>query len=379
MRKPPALLIVMIFAFVATAVGANAQDDEKVIKTTTDSRGFETRHTEVDLMIQTAKALMDAKQWEKAAEEFEKVMTRDSSRLDALHDLGNCYKQLNQYDKAATAYSKAVMRNPDDERLLVNLAYYQVRSKDVEGAEKTYLKLLDVNPNSYEANKGLGYLYEKTGQHENAIKHYQAAVRIQPSDYKSLGSIAKMYEEAGQEDKAMAEYEKLIETAPEDVALDYKAEVGKMYIKQQNFTKSAWIFDDLVKAQPDKYTHRFNYGISLIQLKRQSDAVPQLQKALELKPDFCPTYRMLAGAYEATGRYSDAIKTVQSGLDTCGQDQAGLYYEWGRALEGLTRYEDAILKFELATADPTFGDAAKKQIKRQQDLIKRKKALEENQ
>jgi tetratricopeptide (TPR) repeat protein len=186
-----------------------------------------------------------------------------------------------------------------------------------------------------------------------------------------------MYNEKGDTEQAMAAYESLIENSPEEVALDYKAEVGKMYIKQQNFQKSAWVFEDLVKAQPDKYTHRYNYGISLVQLKRQKEAVPQLEKALELNPDFCPTYRMLATAYESTDKFNQAIDIVQTGLKKCNDDQAGLYYEWGRALEGLTLYDEAIVKFELAVADPTFGEAAKKQIKRQQDLIKRQKAMAE--
>lgn len=376
MRKSFTLLIVVMLVIAVSGVVYAQEDQEKVIKTTTDSRGFETRHTEVDLMIQTAKALMDAKQYEKAAVEFEKVLTKDLSRLDALHDLGTCYKNLEQYDKAATAYAKAVRANPSDERLLVNLAYYQIRSKDIDGATNSYRTLLDKDPDSYEARKGLGYIYEKTKQTDKALEQYAEAVRIRPTDYKTMGSIAKLYEESGQTDKAMAEYERLIETAPPEVALDYKSEVGKMYIKQQNYQKSAWLFQDLAEAQPDKYTHQYNYGISLIQLDRPNDAVAPLERAMQLNPDFCATYRMLATAYESGHRYNDAIRTVQKGLGSCENDAAGLYYEWGRALEGLSRYDEAILKFELAVADATFGEAAKRQIKRQQDLMKRAQAME---
>lgn len=376
MRKPLTLLIVVMLASSVSAVVYAQETNEKVIETTTDSRGFETRHTDVDLMVQTAKALMDAKQYEKAAAEFEKVLAKDSSRLDALHDLGTCYKNLEQYEKAAGAYARAVKQNPGDERLLVNLAYYQIRSKDIEGATTSYRALLDKDPDSYEAHKGLGYIYEKTKQNDKALEQYTEAVRVRPTDYKTMGSIAKIYDDSGQTDKAMAAYEQLIERAPDEVALDYKAEVGKMYIKQENFQKSAWLFHDLCEAQPDKYTHHYNYGISLIQLKRPNEAVPELEKAMDLNPDFCATYRMLATAYEAGDRYSDAIRTVQKGLSACGEDTAGLYYEWGRALEGLSRYDEAILKFELAVADPTFGDAAKRQIKRQQDLMKRAQAMQ---
>jgi tetratricopeptide (TPR) repeat protein len=376
MRKPLALLIATMLV-VIVASGVNAQEDKKVISTSTDSRGFETRHTELDLMIQTAKALMDAKQYEKAAAEFEKVMAKDFSRLDALHDLGTCYKNLKQYDKAAKAYYRAVKSHPDDERLLVNLAYYQIRSKDVEGAASSYQALLAMEPGSYEAHKGLGYIYDKTGEKEKALGHYQKAVEARPTDFKTMGSVASIYVDMGQMDKAMQMYEQLIESSPEDVALNYKAEVGKMYIKQQNYQKSAWLFKDLCTAIPDNYTHRYNYAISLIQLKRHNEAVPELVAAIKIKPDFCPSYQALATSYQAGNRFSDAIKTVQTGLGVCAEaKKGGLYYEWGRSLEGLTRYDEAITKFELALNDGTWGESAKRQIKRQQDLIKRAKAMQ---
>ena len=387
MKMPQTILtiiaLVVMTQMIALPVGVMAQDD-KVIKTTTDSRGFETRHTETDLMYETAKQLMAAGQYDKAAVELEKVMAADDTRLDALHDLGQCYGKLKQYDKAAAAYKKAVASSPVDVRLLTNLGYYQMRAKDIDGAMKTYESILEEEPTNYEGNRWLGYIYERKAKaakdkalYETAIGHYEKAVKAKPSDVETMGSIAKIHHAMGDDAKALETYEKAIPLASDEVALTLKSQMGKMYIDKGEFEKSVAVFGDLVEAFPDKSSYRYNLGVSLIQLKKYDDAMPHLESAVETKPDFCLAYQPLATCYDAKGRYSDAMGIVRKGLEVCDKGKkAGLYYEWGRSLEGLGRFDEAIDKFQMAAADPTWGAAARKQIQRQEDLIKRAQAMD---
>ena len=392
MKRPTTLnlagmAVVAVMTLLMALPGAIAAQEDKVIKTTTDSRGFETRHTEADLMYETAKQLMAAGQFDKAAAELEKVIAADGSRLNALHDLGQCYGKLKQYDKAAAAYKKAASSNPSDVRLLTNLGYYQMRARDMDGAMETYTAILEEEPTNYEGNRWLGYIYEKQADrtkdqelYKQSLAYYEKAMKAKPNDVKTLGSIAKIYHALGDDATALAMYEKAIPTASDEVALTLKAQMGKMYIDRGEFTKSAAVFGDLVQAFPDKPSYRYNLSVSLMQLKKHSDALPQLEKAIETKPDFCLAYQPLATCYEATGRFDDAMGTVRKGLEICDvKKQAGLYYEWGRSLEGMGRYNEAIEKFQLAVNDPTWGASARKQIKRQEDLIKRSKAMQEQQ
>ena len=377
------IALVAVTQLIGTPVFVGAQDD-KVLKTTTDSRGFEKTLNEADLMFETAKQLMAAGQYEKAAGELEKVMALDPNRLEALHELGQCYGKLKKYDKAAAAYKKAAANNPADVRLLTNLGYYQMRAKDLDGAQNTYEMILEEDPTNYEGNRWLGYIYEKKAKatkdkamYEKSLAYYEKAVSLRPSDVKSLGSIAKIHSELGDDAKALEVYEKALANADEETALTLKAQMGKMYIDKQNFEKSAAVFADLVAAYPDKPSYRYNLGVSLIQMKKYSDAKVHLTKAVETKPDFCLAYQPLATCYEVKGQYDSAMSTVRRGLEVCdAKKKAGLYYEWGRSLEGLGRYDEAIEKFQLAANDATWGASARQQIKRQEDLIKRADAIQ---
>jgi tetratricopeptide (TPR) repeat protein len=387
LKMKKSMLVVAVGALVLAPhmmLSSGTAFGQDVIKTTTDSRGFEKQHTEIDLMYETAKQLIAAGQYEKAAAELEKVMAADASRLDALHDLGTCYSQLKKYDKAAAAYKKAVDANPGDIRLLTNLGYYQMRAKDVEGAKATYEAIVVIDPANYEGNRWLGYLYEKAAEgkkdkelYEKSLEYYEKALKTKPDDVKSMGSMAKIYHELGQGDESLAMYERAIPVADEEMALTLKSQLGKSYIDGGEFEKAVEIFNDLVTHFPDKASYRFNLGISLMQLKKYKEAEPQLAKAVEANPSYCQAYQPLATCYEESGRYNDAMSAVRKGLEVCdGGKQAGLYYEWGRSLEGLGRYSEAIEKFQLAVNDPTWGPSARKQIKRQEDLIRRAKAME---
>lgn len=377
-----ALAAVLVAAQLVGHAGPAIGQD--VIKTTTDSRGFEQRHTEVDLIYETAKQLMAAGQYEKASVELEKVLAADGSRLDALHDLGQCYGQLKEYGKAAAAYKKAVTANPGDVRLLTNLGYYEMRAQDMDGAMTTYEMILKNDPLNYEGNRWLGYIYEKKASrtkdkalYAEALTHYEEALKMQPDDVKTIGSMAKIYGELGEDAKSLEMYEKAIAASSEEEALALKAQLGKMYIEASNFEKAAGVFSDLVQVYPEKSAYRYNFGVSLIQLKKYDEALPQLEAAVTNDPEFCLAYQPLANCYENAKKYSDAMGIVRKGLEVCESNkQAGLYYEWGRSLEGLGRYDEAIEKFQLAANDPTWGPSAQKQIKRQEDLIRRAKAIE---
>ncbi|MEE9270429.1 MAG: tetratricopeptide repeat protein [Candidatus Krumholzibacteria bacterium] len=367
---------VLLGAALASA-GANAEPQEtKVIKTTTDSRGFDKRHTEVDLMYETARQFIAAGQHDKAVVELEKVLKADGSRFDALHDLGTCYKQLKQFDKASAAYERAVALYPEDTRLLANLGYYQLLAKDYEAAMKTYEGILDKEPENYDASVRMGFLYQGYKKYAEALTYYAKALELKSDDVQTMGSMAKIYFETGENQKGLEMYERAIPVASEKDAAKLRSQLGKAYIETRQFDKSAVVFADLVAAEPGKASYRFNLGVSLMQVKRYADAIPELEKAAALKPDFCATYQPLATSYEQTKQYRKAISIARQGLEACESGKkAALYYAWGKGLEGLARHDEAIEKFRMAVKDPQWGTSAKKQIQRQQDLIKRAAAM----
>ncbi len=356
-----------------------AQDDggKKVIQKTTDESGFEKQLTEIDLMHQTASQLMAAEQWDAAVAELTKVVAAEPDRIDGWSDLAKCYNKLKQYDKAAEAYDSAVLIRPDDLDLLSNLGFAQLNAGLMDGAIETYNKMLEVDPVSYDANVHLGFVYQKAGDNEKAIAYYNKALEGTPGDVTTMGSLARLYAVSGDMESSVAMYNEAIEATTDEAQKNqFRSKLGKSMIAAKQWDDAAVVYGALVESNPDNAANQFNLGISLTQGKKNAEAIPHLEKVIELSPDYIPAYQQLAGAYNEVGRYEAAVRTVQTALPLA-DEKAGLYCTWGRSLEKQELYDEAIDVFYKAVDDPQWGNYAKKQITRQENLKKRAAALKE--
>ncbi len=337
---------------------------------------FEKQYDEVDLMHQTAAQFMSANQFAEAAEELKKVVAAEPDRLDAWTDLATCYKKLKDHANAAAAYQAASDLSPGNMDLLSNLGYMQLASEQYDEGIITYEKMLALDSVSYDANIHLGFIYGKKGDIQKALPFYEAALAAKPGDVQTLGSLAQMYADNGNTDKSVEMYQRAIEVAGAEQKATLRAKLGSSLIKQKQYDKAAEVYGALVEANGENPAHRFNLGISLMQMKQHGDAVPHLEKVIELRPDYGAAYQQLAMCYNNTNRFDSAIATVRKGLGATDQ-KGGLYCQWGKALEKKGLYEEAKDQFQRAVNDPQWGDYAKKQLQRQDDLIKRAQMIKQ--
>jgi tetratricopeptide (TPR) repeat protein len=352
----------------------NQQSEKKVIKRTVDSKGFEHELTEVDLMYQTAQQYMSAGLYDKAAAELEKVVAADSTRKNAWHDLANSYNKLKEYDKTAAALMRAHSQWPTDLYILSSLGFAEVNANMLPEAMKTYGEMLALDSLSYDANVHLAFIYQRQGEKVKAVRYYEKALKGKEDDIQTMGSLAMLYTDLGQIGKAEAIYEKAVAVAPDNQVLEMR--LGTAYITGQHFDKAVGVFEKLVQQYPDNPSYRINLGISYAQTKRPKEAIDALEKAIELKPDAGSGYQQLVELYNETNQYNKAIATAKKGIEYSDQKSA-LYCLWGKSLEKLKLYDEAIAKFKLAVNDPQWGEYARKQIDRQQKLKIREEKIKE--
>jgi tetratricopeptide (TPR) repeat protein len=360
---------------------------QEVLDKTKDEHGFERQLTTVDMMHQTASQLMTAKQFDKAAEELEKVVQQEPDRIAAWQDLGACYRELKNYGKAADAFSAAHKLEPSRLDLLSNLGHSQILAAEQStktgeidagksqyaAAIESYNAMLALDAGNYDAAVHLGYLYQREGKLDKAAEFYEKAVTANPEDAQSLGTLAGIYAEQKKTEEAIDAFERAIAATTGDTRSRFRSQLGKVLITEQQFDKAAAVYDSLVAEKPDNASYRYNLGASLKAMKNFNEAMPHLEKAIELKPDFGLAYQELAGCYNELGRYGDAIEMAKKGLEHTDK-KAGLYVAWGEALEKIGSYDEAKSVFARAAADPQWGQYAKAKVARQENLKKRAEA-----
>ena len=89
---------------------------------------------------------------------------------------------------------------------------------------------------------------------------------------------------------------------------------GTAAFKKGDYRTAEKEFTEVTKTNPDHYAGYYMLGVTQLKLKKRSQAVANLQKAVELKPDYVPARIALGQALVSAKQYPDAyavLKKVQ--------------------------------------------------------------------
>jgi len=127
------------------------------------------------------------------------------------------------------------------------------------------------------------------------------------------------------------------------VSPEFRQEANKYY-QAQDWAKAAEAYKNIVYLESENANARYRFGNSLLNLSRNTDALPQLEKAFSISPN--PVYALaLARAYARTGGKSKAFEVIEKSTKI-----------GGIAPETLTSEKD----FAAWKDDPAFKELVQK-------------------
>ncbi|MBN1551797.1 tetratricopeptide repeat protein [bacterium] len=202
---------------------------------------------------------------------------------------------------------------------------------------------------------GLSPIYG--GYYEDAFnafkqKNYQEAMIILEEGISAAPNDEQLSFLLGQTYARMNKIDKAIETLKRTVLLDPEIDSAH-YLLGQCYTlrrvdgkyKPAWFeasqaYAKAAELNPDKFAYQYNYGHALLQLKKYSDAIAPLQKALELEEgaqDY-KTAMELGLAYQLTGQKENAIKYLEKAHELAPNEEDPINY-LGKLYSDMQRYD----------------------------------------
>jgi predicted Zn-dependent protease len=98
------------------------------------------------------------------------------------------------------------------------------------------------------------------------------------------------------------------------------------------------MFEEVLAMDPDDAVVRYGLGQALMDLDRHGEAVPHLQEAIRVKPDYSVCYHLLGLCLEQTGEPKGALEIYDQGIRVA-REQGDLHVvnlieERKRAMEG---------------------------------------------
>jgi tetratricopeptide (TPR) repeat protein len=169
-----------------------------------------------------------------------------------------------------------------------------------------------------------GRLFYQIGQHDSALVMLtQALAELRKTDKDDLvffyESKALMEQRIGMIHRVKGDKPAAREAFGRALAEDlsyFPAHVQLAYLGLES-GDTATVMNEMdlaVSIKPDDPGIRYQYGFALGSLNKLKEAELQLQKSIELDPDFAAPHFTLADVYQATGRRPQAVKEYETFL-----------------------------------------------------------------
>ena len=238
-------------------------------------------------------------QLDKAAEEFDKIVAIDKEYPGIALERGVLFEKSGDVQKALEQFNAAFQKAPNDTDLKLRVGAAYVTIGDTEKALPLLKQVYEQRPNSSEANHFLGRAYLRQGGLDStaAMRYLQRAVDLDPNK---------------------AEYHLYVAWAANDAS---PAQLG---LARKHVDKAL----SLDKLLADGYWQR---GVVALREGSLADAVKDLKKALELKPERIEAHAVLAETYGQRNETAAALSEWSKAI-AANDKQPTWRWQYGRLL-----------------------------------------------
>ncbi|MBD3168664.1 MAG: tetratricopeptide repeat protein [candidate division Zixibacteria bacterium] len=224
--------------------------------------------------------------YRKAIDEFSRAVAEDPNFAMAHLMLGKYYDLISDFDSSERHIQLAhslTAKVSEREKLVINYYYAELKDDSV-GADSLLDILAQKHPDTVEPHELLAHKYMREGEHEKAIAQYEKILDIEPNHALAYNDLAYHYLSLGKYNDALAHSERYAFICPgQSNPLDTKGEI-------------------------------------LLHTGQYEKAIEQLEKSVEISPDFVFGWMHLAAAYAETGRLDDAETCWDKYLELTGTD-----------------------------------------------------------
>lgn len=301
-------------------------------------------------------------QYKTAANYFKNALEEDSTNVEAMRRLGDCYFNLYSPDNpeyaqiAAEAYTKVLKVDPNDGVTRLHLAQLYAWTDDSEHAIEQFKELLKKEPENTTAMLELAEVYSwKPETYNDALAQCRHALKIDPKNKRAQLVAARVLTWKGEYAKALTHYEAYLENDPENnkVRLEYANTLSmagryddavmqfnylskrrdlrdqsllglaQAYYHAKRYTDAAAVVDVILRRDPNNAFAWRLRGLIFAEQRRINEAVEAFKKAIEINPKDEEAKLFLARAYamneatypEAVAAYREVLKSQPDNVE----------------------------------------------------------------
>jgi tetratricopeptide (TPR) repeat protein len=178
-------------------------------------------------------------------------------------------------------------QKPNEFRPRYYLAEAELQTSDYAKAEEDYKRALVLDPKSAGANLGMAQALVQQGRLDDAAPFFRTAAEIQPNYKDYLLQLGTLYEKANRPAEAMAIYKEF----PDNPAV--RERVGQILMESKKYSDALPQLEEAYQKSPTP-ENRLELAKGYVLTQQGAKALPLLQEAVAAKPDDFELRMMLA-------------------------------------------------------------------------------------
>jgi protein O-mannosyl-transferase len=132
---------------------------------------------------------------------------------------------------------------------------------------------------------------------------------------------------------------------------------GMTYERNRDYRTELGLWNDVLKKRPENPRAYNSIGMALVREKRAAEALPYIERALQLTPTDGPVHNNMANVLSELERHTDAIRHYELALKYL-RPKPEIHYNLAGAQMAVGRADDAVKSLKDALAlDPAFAEA----------------------
>jgi tetratricopeptide (TPR) repeat protein len=353
-------------------------------------RTVELQPDNVAARLDLGSLLLGGRQLDKAEEQADAVLAKDSNNAEAHALLANILASKENFEAAVREIQRAIALDPKRSAFFEDLAVFQMRgSAGPAGAEVSLQHAIELAPKQAHARLTLGRLYLSQSRWSEAEKQFRDAVAAEPKataarmalasvfiarkqndkaeqvlrdasreladSPEGMRLLANYYAATGQTDEALAETKRLMEAHGKDSGL--KKAYVRLLLEANRDREAETVVGQILEANSKDIEATMLRGVVLERQGKTLEAVSLLQQAVKDRPDNAYARFHLGLANAAKGDFDEAEKQWREAVRL----EPGMIAAQKALADVAARKGDVGLLAETAEntikVDPNYADA----------------------
>jgi tetratricopeptide (TPR) repeat protein len=302
-----------------------------------------------------AKAAFQSGLYVEAVSLFEALESAEPGKTDALVYSAKANIHLQKFAEAEQTLRRYLERNPESANGNYLLGYVLHRENRPTESLQLYTKAAKITPPTADDLKIVALDYELLNDNSEAIRWLERSAAMDPDNKEAWYYLGRAYYTASRMPDARGAFEHVLRLDPRDARAENN--LGLILESGGKTEEALAAYRNAIAWQkengPSAEQPYLNLGSLLVTLDRAQEAIPSLQKAVELATTNSQCHLRLGTAYLHSNRLDEAQRELREAVRLNPQDatahyQLGRYYKRVKNLEGAKREFDRVSEIQSA-------------------------------